>query len=106
MATNLEMNRDTAEKIQQRFDKRVETVNYARRSVVGVDLVDDVFECNGFKVFLHTEGKNPENCVHSIVVDILGVIISVMNPNRVFISKEFVIFDNKEGSGVVFDVAN
>ena len=106
MATNLKMNRDTAEKIQQRFNERVDTVNYASRCAIGLDLADDVFECNGFKVFLHTTGKNPDNCVHAFVVDILGFTVSVMNPKGVHIGREFVIFENEEGSGMVFDVAN
>ena len=106
MTTKLEMNRDTAEKIQQKFNERVDTVNYALSRAIGVDLDDNTFEGSGFKVFLRTVGKNPENCVHVIVVDILGVIISVKNPNKVFISNDFVIFDNEEGSSVVFDIAN
>lgn len=105
MTTKLEMNRDTAEKIQQRFNVRVATVNNANRCAIGVDLADDVFKCNGFKVFLHTTGKNPENCVHAIVVDILGVTMSVKNPKGVCIGKEFVIFEDVKGSGVIFDIA-
>ena len=106
MTTNLKMNRDTAEKILQRFNVRVATVNAANRCAIGIDLADDVFKCNGFKVFLHTTGKNPENCMHMIVVDILGVTISVMNPKGVYIGKEFVIFEDVNGSGVNFDIAN
>ena len=106
MTTKLEMTRDTAEKIQQKFNERVDTVNYALSSAICVDLADYVFGCNEFRVILRTVGKNPQTCVHVIVVDILGVIISVKNPNKVYISNDFVIFDNAEGSSVVFDIAN
>ena len=106
MTTKLEMNRDIAKRIQQKFNERVDTVNYALSRAICVDLADYVFGCNEFRVILRTVGKNPQTCVHVIVVDILGVIISVKNPNKVYISNDFVIFDNEEGSGAVFDIAN
>lgn len=105
MATNLEMNRDTAEKIQQKFNERVNTVKFAFNSAISVGLDDNTFECNGFKVFLRTVGKNPENCMHAIVVDILGVVVSVMNVKGVYVGESIVMFEDDKGSGVIFDVA-
>jgi hypothetical protein len=103
---NLEMNRDTAEKILQKFNERVDTVNYALSHAIGVDLDDNTFEGSGFRVFLRTVGKNPENCVHTIVVDILGVVASIKNVKGVYVGESIVIFEDDKGSGVIFDIAN
>ena len=105
MTTNLKMNRDTAKKIQQKYNERVDTVNYALSRAIGVDLDDNTFECSGFRVFLRTVGKNPENCVHAIVVDIFGVVVSIMNVKGIYVGVGIVIIDNEGGSSVIFDIA-
>ena len=106
MTTNLEMNRDTAEKIQQKFNERVNTVNFALSRAIGVDLDDNTFQCSGFKVFLRTVGKHPENCVHAIVVDILGVVVSITHLKSVYVGESIAMFEDDKGSGVIFDIAN